>query len=425
VSDPQKHAWLRLGQALTTECVATGVCDPAEPAFRNFSRFFNKNLEHTWGRDIKTWLKDDVNWRNDQLQAQLAARAPNFVVTVDSWQEQRDWGFTYALQALGPGHPLAAQLAAAFASVYPPPAPPAPGAGGDGWQPLPPGQRVAAGRFEVAVDAATGALSRLVDTASGTAWLDGDGALFALPHYQTYTEHDFTAFIANYSSLAPNVPSWFALDFGKPNCSLASPQHQELDAARVSGPWLRPSASGDALELLVGTAFPPTAHSDYGAPAAVWITYSLPTDPAANSFRVSVASYNKTATRLPEGVFLRFNVSGGGAAWHAGKLDSWVDPADVVAGGNQHHHVVNRGVRALRSGGAALTVASPQAGLAVFGRPFALPTPWDGPPDPREGAAYLLSDNTWGTNYPMWSPALASPYGDDANQLWTFDVALQ
>lgn len=210
VSDPQKHAWLRVGQQLTTECLATGVCDPADPALKNFSRFFAKNLEHTWGRDIKTWLKDTTNWRNDQLQAQLAARAPNFMVTISSWQEQRDWGFSYALQALGPAHPLAAQLTAAFASVYPPPVQPAPGA--EGWQRLPAGKRVAAGRFEVAVDAATGALSHLVDTASGITWLDeAGGALFALPHYQTYTEADFAAFIASYSALEPNVPSWVSV----------------------------------------------------------------------------------------------------------------------------------------------------------------------------------------------------------------------
>lgn len=53
VSDPQKHAWLRVGQALRTQCLDTGVCSMADPAFRNFSRFFCKNLEHTWGKDVK------------------------------------------------------------------------------------------------------------------------------------------------------------------------------------------------------------------------------------------------------------------------------------------------------------------------------------------------------------------------------------
>lgn len=248
VSDPQKHAWLRVGQALVSECVASGVCDPADPALRNFSRFFCKNLEHTWGRDEKTWLKDTTNWRNDQLQAQLAARAPNFMTFVQSWQEQRDWGFTYALQALGDGHPLAAQLTSAFASVYPPLAPPAPGAPGDGWQPLPPGQRVTAGRFELAFDGATGALAHLVDTSSGVTWLeDGAGALFGLPHYQTYTETDFALFIANYSALAPNVPSWVSSvgGWGGGGCGCASPGAGVGQAAR----W---RAEGDTVQATPG-----------------------------------------------------------------------------------------------------------------------------------------------------------------------------
>lgn len=217
----------------------------------------------------------------------------------------------------------------------------------------------------------------------------------------------------------------FQLDFGKPNCSEANPVHQEVDAVLVSGPWTRASPAGDRVELLTGVAFPGDVHTTYGAPGAVWLTVSLPTNPADNTLRLTVASYNKTATRLGEGFFLRFNVSQP-AGWLVDKLGSWVDPTDTVTGGNQHHHGVLGGLRAARADGSSLTVASPQAGLVAVGKLFALPTPWDGPPAAADGAAFLLEDNTWGTNYAMWSPALPSPYGgDDANQMWQFDVSLE
>lgn len=221
------------------------------------------------------------------------------------------------------------------------------------------------------------------------------------------------------------------MDFSKPNVSLANPSHMELDAALATGggPWVRASAAGDRLEVLIGTVFSnASAHTYYGAPAEMWTLVSLPSDPADNTLRLTVSSYNKTATRLPESLFLRFNITqspGAPVQWLAGKLDSWVDPTDTALGGNQHHHGVTRGIRAVRPSGASMTISSPQAGLAAFGHPFGLPTPWDGPPSPLDGAAFFLTGNTWGTNYPMWSPALASPWGDDANQLWSVDVSLQ
>lgn len=46
----QKHAWLKLGQAIRSDCLASGLCDIADPVFRNFSKYFIKNIEHTWGR---------------------------------------------------------------------------------------------------------------------------------------------------------------------------------------------------------------------------------------------------------------------------------------------------------------------------------------------------------------------------------------
>ena len=55
--------------------------------------------EHTWGVDIKMYLNDYADWTNAELQAQIAAREPRFVYTVDAWIRQRSYT-RWALEAL-------------------------------------------------------------------------------------------------------------------------------------------------------------------------------------------------------------------------------------------------------------------------------------------------------------------------------------
>jgi hypothetical protein len=56
-SDPLKVAKMKNIQRLRTNCLNAGQCDPNNVNFKNFSRFFIKNGEHTWGSDCKSNLK--------------------------------------------------------------------------------------------------------------------------------------------------------------------------------------------------------------------------------------------------------------------------------------------------------------------------------------------------------------------------------
>ena len=67
---------------------------------------------------------------------------------------------------------------------------------------------------------------------------------------------------------------------------------------------------------------------------------------------------------------------------------------------------------------ATLAVGSAHAGVAVFGVPTALPFPTLQPPAPAAGAAFLLTTNTYGSNYPQWIPWAAG----DENMQWAFTL---
>jgi len=211
-------------------------------------------------------------------------------------------------------------------------------------------------------------------------------------------------------NMSPTVRR-YKLDFGKPNCSEGGAAHQEVPAT-AAGVFLLELPN--SAEFLVSSNFGAELHADFGAPAQVWTRISVPrgADPAAtSSIALTYEIFDKTATRLPEGLFLRFNASssGGPLEWRVVSLGGAVDPFDVVPGGNQHLHgfagdrSTDSGIRVTRGGdGHALFITSDSAALAAFGRPTPLPAPvFPNSTDPSEGAAFMLVGNTWGTNYPI------------------------
>ena len=159
-------------------------------------------------------------------------------------------------------------------------------------------------------------------------------------------------------------------------------------------------------------------HTYYGAPSDAWLQLTVPRSaegPVVGDLQV----YGKTATRLPEGLYLRFNVSAAvGAKWTVGKLGGSVDPFDVVPGGNHHQHGYSEGLTA-GAGGGVLAITSQDFGLTQFGKPIPLPAPvWANATSVSEGASFLLIDNTWGTNYPAWVPWRDG----EENMRWRFAI---
>lgn len=191
--------------------------------------------------------------------------------------------------------------------------------------------------------------------------------------------------------------------------------HREV-AATLHSLWLLETS--DTASFLVETAFAADVHELAGAPEALWLRLDVPRGAAAGGvLNVTLEMFNKTATRLPEGLFLRFNASAP-RGWRFETLGSDVDPFDVVPGGNQHLHGARAAV-ALAGASARLEFASDGTGLVSVGRPWPLPTPvWPGSALPGHGLGFMLYGNTWGTNYPMWYPFNA----EDAQMRFRFTL---
>ena len=213
----------------------------------------------------------------------------------------------------------------------------------------------------------------------------------------------------------------------------------------VQDVWLKQPVAGGRAELLSRVTFNDTVVSQYGAPAVAWVNVTVPDASAANPnlVAVTVLVVNKTATRLPESMFVRFDLAvdavsgtdetdGSTRGWAMDKLGEFVSPLDVQDGGAQHLHGVWTGVRYTpefaSSASSAILPLPPTArgsehtrqtpaykGVAIHtveapvvawtgATPSAFPTPCNATPALADGPAFVLYDNLWGTNYRMWWP---------------------
>ena len=405
-ADPHKTAMAGRAQALRSACLASGACSASDPALRNFTRLLLKNNEHTWGKS-HLFLNDTMTWSNAALDAAIARGVPGFLDSIASWEEQRVWGLEYALEALrSAGHPLAAGIGEAWADVYPPAPPPAPA--GEGWVPFSPSATPAVAisdTLTVGFSAASGGLSFLASGA--VVWANGssgDGSVLFEAEYQTYDNSSINQWLEEYNAVRHGpfgcgYSEWYVLGFGKPNMTAAVPTPARNSVRQsLLGMWRR-----GASFLVESTFLPATLSTFYGAPQLLRTQFDFPSGSGGGgggSINVSLSSYGKRATRLPEGLFVRLRPAAalGALGWSVGKLGSAVDVGEVVEGGNQRQHGAVGGVRAAVGGGAAagaaLSLGTPDAPLAVFGQPSIFPTPTErGTVDLAQGVSVLLMDN--------------------------------
>eukprot|EP00656_Telonema_subtile_P005519 TRINITY_DN1250_c0_g2_i2.p1 TRINITY_DN1250_c0_g2~~TRINITY_DN1250_c0_g2_i2.p1 ORF type:complete len:838 (-),score=162.47 TRINITY_DN1250_c0_g2_i2:112-2625(-) len=422
-SDPKKISVSRaIDRALTKYLANGGVRDAP---YLNFSRLAIKNCEHTWGKDVKSNLKDnglDV-WANEGFEAArtVGKDRAEYGTLEESWWEQRRWGKDIPLQALPAEHALKQMAIDEIQEID---------------QALPdntgftqlkdPSLPVQCGTSSIAFDTSTGAISHLLDSASEPPmqWASANRTLLNLG-YRTYSQQDFLTFQKQYSNLS-SPPDWFEKDFGKPNETLSnhSTWRSQLDTASML-------ASENQTTFLLtsvivnehgSTQMP---HEQYGAPE-LFVTKLVLQHQATTGPRLAITIWcvNKTSTRLPETMFVSFTPlntasAHGTAEWQMQKLGQWQKcENDVVSGGSKHLHGVSigSGMRYIQAGANGtvhtLELEAVDTPVINLGEPLGFPVPcevekepWNVEPDLEQfGVSSIFWNNLWGTNYVQWFP---------------------
>ena len=398
-SDPTKVGGYRELLRRRWGWIASGRAAPDSPEVRAFSRRLLLVPEHTWGLDEKTHLADRASYDAASLAA--AREAPSFRKMEASWAEQRAY-VADAVAALGDSD-LGREAAAALAALRPARPDPTDLVAVD------PTSRFETRHFHLGFDPTTGALTTLRQNGQRRKWASERHPL-ALFGYQTFEQSDYDRFYRQYVVNKRRVAGWAVDDFTKPG----------IDAAGARGGFSRPRLTSlRRAESEVGHRFlldlaPDGDPSDLdGCPRSLSLEVEAPNDEPILQF--TLQWFDKPATRLPEALWLSFAPRvRESAGWRLEKLGQEVSPLDVVRGGGRHLHAIDAGV-SYRDAAGSLLVESLDAPLVAPGAPSLLDFTNRRPPL-RKGMHFLLYDNLWGTNFPMW-------FGEDARFRFVVRIA--
>ncbi|MDR3471207.1 MAG: DUF5054 domain-containing protein [Devosia sp.] len=339
-----------------------------------FGRRLAMVAEHTWGVDIKSFLRDETAWDRPAFAAARHADY-RFAFTEASWAEQRAY-VDEAVAALHGADKAAARRELADLKVparakATPASVTAKPTTLHGWS--------------IEVDPVSGDILELTSP-DGIALAGRNGTLLGCRH-ETYGAADMTRYRESYIT---QPLDWALLDFDKPGLATAT-------TAR-SMRWL-PRLTESAKKrgtLILGLEFPELARAELGAPRRLELLLRPVDD---SRLDVTVVLRDKPANRMPEAGFLLLTPAGA-ETWDYHKMGLWQSGAAVAANAGGHLQAVTA-VRSLLPDGRSLLVEP-------LDTPLVAPAIGDfmsydpAPPDLSQGLRFNLYNNRWGTNFPMW-----------------------
>jgi hypothetical protein len=392
-TDPLKVSKYRELLRLRNQWIKNGQIDAAR--LTNLHRALIMIPEHTWGMDLKTHLKDYVNYDTEAFARMRSA--PNFQKFEASWREQRGY-IDDALKTLE-GSPLYDEAIQHLSAI----------------QPRRPDvsryQRVETAQFEtdrwlMDIDAQTGAIIGLQDKTSERKWADRDHAI-GLVRYETFSTADYDRYWNQYirDREDGDIRIWAHPDNVKPGMQVADHQSWHPTVQTIYS-----RLENNAVSILIEATWADESRR-IGAPETLLIEYTLG---STDDIGLTVYWFNKPACRLPEAFWLTIcPIVDHPDNWYIEKLGGRISPLDVVSHGGRTLHATTSGFGYLDDQ-YQMTVSMMDAVLVAPGQPSLLDF-HNRLPDLQHGIHINLLNNVWGTNFPMW-------YEDDA--LFRFSIKI-
>jgi hypothetical protein len=333
---------------------------------RAFGRGLTQVAEHTWGVDIKTYLRDDKAW--DRADFDAARKSDyRFAYSEQSWAEQRAYIDT-ALAELETADRQAADRVLGETTVTP------------AEKPDNTATTLSDGAWTAELDPATGGIAALI-LPNGTRIAGKDGILFGYTH----ESYDWTELQKHLDSYLQHRQEWAILDHDKPGLDKAKTARMEAIA---------PVFSGTNGATTIAT-LPTAANTEIGAPVRCDIALRGLSD---RQVEVTLTLRDKPANRMPEAGFFRFT-PWGGETWRLKKLGLWHDSTAIARKGGGQLQAVE--AVETNADGQILNLTLLDAALvAPAASPFIPFQPER--PDFSGGLRVNLYNNKWGTNFPMW-----------------------
>ena len=330
--------------------------------------------EHTWGVDIKTFLRDETAWDRADFAAARQSD-PRFALAERSWHEQDDLIDAAIADLSGDDLDLATKAASPAVVV-------------ENDVAVRKQDRLPLDGGELVFEMASGGVDA-VHFPNGRELKAGNG-LLGLLSYESYDARDYADYKDSYLTLRAH---WGEQDHGKPGLESAKTSR----SATFQPEWLGIGAdeTGQAVSKF---RFDEVAAKQLGAPSACELRYRFAD---RDTLEIMVCYFDKPSNRMPEASFFSFAPAVDPGRWRFQKLGYPVNPSDVIRNGNRQLHAVES-VESESGQGERVVITpldSPLVGPAEA--PFLLFHRDD--VTMEKGIRFCLHNNKWGTNFPMWS----------------------
>ncbi len=328
--------------------------------------------EHTWGVDIKVWLKDGENFSREALAK--ARSLPNFKLCEKSWEEQRNYVYSAVNNISDPDvKAKAEELISEWKTDIP---------NFCGFKAV---------EKEITLNGVTVKWDEegIYHLSRGDESVADKNHKIGTFRYDVYGDDDVKAFFRGRYGKPPLHYEWWAIeDFMKPGLHNTITNHYFCNGVIESA-----FADGENLYLVYTND--KSAKEKYGCPENL----VLKVTPTQKGCNFDLIWNGKPASRIPEALWIGFNtvkpVTG------ITKLGEVINPLEVISKGNRELHATEGKI--YFDNIVLNTVDTP---LLAVEKPLIYGF-FNELPDVKKGVWMNLFNNQWGTNFPQW-------YEDDA-----------
>ena len=394
-TDPYKSASLRTLMRLKNQWLTEGTMKGDDDEYKAFTDALLCIAEHTCGMDSKTYLSDYGHYlkkdfikarKKDKVQFRcLFSDLPQSILPLaslfdgrrkrgyysvieKSWTEQRAY-IDKALSALSPQHKAEAEKAI---SVLIP---------------------------ETPVDIADkgensltkGKWSLKLNEYGGIGLLTYDGKEIirdnkeAAVTYRSFSNADYDYWLKHYSRDLQETAVWALGDFARPNLKTFEGKYP---SGRFS--YKADKAQNEDGKLTVNLICDKKLCTELGAPRLIQITYTLSED----CLNIDLSWFGKDANRLTEALY--FNLFPNSDKVTMKKLGTLVSPEEITLNGSRNLHAVQSVIWD------NCEIENLHCPLVSFGGGKILEFDNKLENIREKGISFVLYNNVWGTNFPLW-----------------------
>jgi len=407
-TDPYKTGSLRELLRLKNEWLADGSINRGDPEYNALCAALLCVAEHTWGLDMKKYLGDydhytrqafDKARREDKVKLKrLFGDFPQNIYMLmgrlkgtykqgsyrameTSWAEQRGY-LSQAIDALSPAHKKDAEsrMSGLLPKSFPDPAYTKPNFGGT----------YSVGGYTLGLNK-QGGISKLSFKGASLIRFNDKPPL----EYRVYGKKDYDYFFATYIRHTPGSEVWGPGDFGRPLLKWDD-KHFRQGSFAYKPIYGGAEVGKDTVKLGIKLAIDPYFYDNAGAPPEVFLLYTL----TAKGLEISVYWTDKPASRLTEGIFFRVFPNTEDKNLMYKKLGRFVSPYSVIENGNRNLSCAEEVV--FRADCAKAVIENIDAPLVGLGEGKILRYDNICESAAENGIAFVLYNNVWGTNFPLW-----------------------